>query len=183
MATPARAPARSRMAIDKYDEVRQLISIGKKNGYVLYDEIHNLLPGSIQSSEEIDDLLSTFERYGIKVYETSQRESLPMKKQPIEPYKGAEQMSPAPELNAVPVSVASTSLVPNNVLTSRVDYRATVSLLRLHIESLEKRLAQSEAELRGERAVTAAILATVRTAAGGPKQSEEARTQQPQLMQ
>ena len=54
---------------EKYDQVRQLINMGKERGYLLYDEVNDLLPAEIHSSEEIDDLLSTFERYGIDVYE------------------------------------------------------------------------------------------------------------------
>src|SRR6202034_3045584 len=38
-------------------------------GYLLYDEVNDILPAEVHSSEEIDDLLSTFERYGIDVYE------------------------------------------------------------------------------------------------------------------
>ena len=54
---------------DKYDQVRQLISIGKERGYLLYDEVNNILPPEVHSSEEIDELLSVFERYGIDIYE------------------------------------------------------------------------------------------------------------------
>jgi RNA polymerase primary sigma factor len=58
------------MAIeDKYDQVRQLIAMGKERGYLLYDEVNDILPAEVHSSEEIDELLSTFERYGIDVYE------------------------------------------------------------------------------------------------------------------
>ncbi len=54
---------------EKYDQVRQLIAMGKERGYLLYDEVNDILPAEVHSSEEIDDLLSTFERYGIDVYE------------------------------------------------------------------------------------------------------------------
>ena len=54
---------------EKYDQVRQLITMGKERGYLLYDEVNDILPAEVHSSEEIDDLLSTFERYGIDVYE------------------------------------------------------------------------------------------------------------------
>jgi len=54
---------------EKYDQVRQLITMGKERGYLLYDEVNDILPPEVHSSEEIDDLLSTFERYGIDVYE------------------------------------------------------------------------------------------------------------------
>ena len=54
---------------EKYDQVRQLIIMGKERGYLLYDEVNDILPAEVHSSEEIDDLLSTFERYGIDIYE------------------------------------------------------------------------------------------------------------------
>src|SRR6266852_3534103 len=43
--------------------------MGKEHGYLLYDEVNNMLPPKVQSWEQIDDLLSTFERYGINIYE------------------------------------------------------------------------------------------------------------------
>src|ERR1700676_1364322 len=43
--------------------------MGKERGYLLYDEVNDILPAEVPSSEEIDDLLSTFERYGIDIYE------------------------------------------------------------------------------------------------------------------
>ncbi len=54
---------------EKYDHVRTLIAKGKERGYLLYDEVSDVLPAEVQSSEEIEDLLSTFERYGIVIYE------------------------------------------------------------------------------------------------------------------
>jgi RNA polymerase primary sigma factor len=44
---------------EKYDEIRQLITIGKEKGYLLYEEVNELLPADITSSEELDDLFST----------------------------------------------------------------------------------------------------------------------------
>ncbi len=54
---------------EKYDAVKQLIAIGKERGYLLYDEVNDSLPAEVHSSEEIDDLLTTFERNGIEIYE------------------------------------------------------------------------------------------------------------------
>ena len=54
---------------EKYDQVRHLISIGKERGYLLYDEVNDILPPELHSSAEIDETLSAFERYGIDVYE------------------------------------------------------------------------------------------------------------------
>ncbi len=55
---------------EKYDEVRQLISIGKEKGYLLYDEVNELLPADITSSDELDDLFSTFSSAGIEVVDS-----------------------------------------------------------------------------------------------------------------
>jgi RNA polymerase primary sigma factor len=58
---------------EKYDEVRQLISLGKEKGYLLYDEVNELLPPDITSSEELDDLFSTFGNAGIEVVDSEQK--------------------------------------------------------------------------------------------------------------
>jgi RNA polymerase primary sigma factor len=55
---------------EKYDEVRQLISIGKEKGYLLYDEVNELLPSEITSSDELDDLFNTFGSAGIEVVDS-----------------------------------------------------------------------------------------------------------------
>jgi len=63
---------------EKYDQVSQLINTGKERGYLLYDEVNDILPVEVHSSEEIDNLLSTFERYGIDIYEDAEaKEELP----------------------------------------------------------------------------------------------------------
>ena len=55
---------------EKYDEVRQLITIGMEKGYLLYDEVNELLPADITSSDELDDLFSTFGSAGIEVVDS-----------------------------------------------------------------------------------------------------------------
>jgi RNA polymerase primary sigma factor len=55
---------------EKYDEIRQLIAIGKEKGFLLYEEINELLPTEITSSEELDDLFSTFGSAGIEVVDS-----------------------------------------------------------------------------------------------------------------
>src|SRR5262249_40557015 len=54
---------------DKYDDsVRKLIDIGKEKGYLLYDEVSDLLPPEIvASAEDLDDLFSLFGTAGIEV--------------------------------------------------------------------------------------------------------------------
>jgi RNA polymerase primary sigma factor len=57
---------------EKYDEIRQLIAMGKEKGYLLYDEVNELLPAAVTSSEELDDLFSTFSSAGIEVVDSEQ---------------------------------------------------------------------------------------------------------------
>ena len=52
---------------DKYDEVKQLIELGKEKGYLLYDEVNDLLPVNVTSSEELDEMFAVFRAQGIEV--------------------------------------------------------------------------------------------------------------------
>ena len=54
---------------DKYDEVKQLIDLGKEKGFLLYDEVNDLLPGNVTSSEELDEMFAVFRAHGIEVIE------------------------------------------------------------------------------------------------------------------
>ncbi len=58
---------------EKYDEVRQLITMGKEKGYLLYEEVNDLLPSEISSSDELDDIFSMFGSMGIEVVDSEQK--------------------------------------------------------------------------------------------------------------
>jgi len=58
---------------ERYDEVRQLVSMGKEKGYLLYDEVNEILPADITSSEELEDLFSLFGNAGIEVVDSEQK--------------------------------------------------------------------------------------------------------------
>ena len=55
---------------DKYDQVSKLITLGKEKGYLLYEEVNNLLPSDVRSPEDLDDLLVMFDNAGIEVLES-----------------------------------------------------------------------------------------------------------------
>src|SRR4026209_3029318 len=55
---------------ERYDEVRQLITVGKEKGYLLYDEVNEMLPSEITSSEDLDDLFNAFGSAGIEVVDS-----------------------------------------------------------------------------------------------------------------
>jgi RNA polymerase primary sigma factor len=60
-------------SLSKYDDsVQKLIDIGKEKGYLLYDEVSDLLPPEIgASTEDLDDLFSAFGTAGIEVIATA----------------------------------------------------------------------------------------------------------------
>ena len=58
---------------EKFDQVNKLIIMGKEKGYLLYDEVNDLLPSDVHSPEDLDDLLSTFESEGIEVLEAPRK--------------------------------------------------------------------------------------------------------------
>ncbi len=53
---------------EKLDQVRDLIDVGKERGYLLYDEVNDVLPAEEQTADEIDELFATFARNGIDIY-------------------------------------------------------------------------------------------------------------------
>ena len=58
---------------EKYDEVKELIHMGKERGYLLYDEVNDLLPEGICSSDELDSIFSLFGSAGIEVIDSEQK--------------------------------------------------------------------------------------------------------------
>ena len=58
---------------DKYDEVKELIHMGKERGYLLYDEVNDVLPEGVCSSDELDSIFSLFGTAGIEVVDAEQK--------------------------------------------------------------------------------------------------------------
>ena len=59
------------MSIDeKYDEIRQLIIIGKEKGYLLYEEVNDALPTDFISSEDLEDLFGVLGNAGIEIVDS-----------------------------------------------------------------------------------------------------------------
>ena len=58
---------------ERYDEIQQLIIVGKERGYLLFDEINELLPAGMSSSEELDELFASLGNAGIEVVESEDK--------------------------------------------------------------------------------------------------------------
>lgn len=63
------------MSIDeKFDEIKQLVYSGKEKGYLLYDEVNDVLPTEvINSSDDIDELFTVFDSAGIEVVDSEEK--------------------------------------------------------------------------------------------------------------
>jgi RNA polymerase primary sigma factor len=76
---------------DKFDEVRQLLVIGKEKGYLLYDEVNDLLPADLTASpEDLEELLAVFASAGIDLVDSEkgyklEREGIDRRDGPDEP--------------------------------------------------------------------------------------------------
>src|SRR5260221_12923262 len=63
---------------EKYVEVKQLIALGKEKGYLLYDEIYEVLPEEVTSlPEELDEIYIRFNDLGIDVVEDAEKQMAP----------------------------------------------------------------------------------------------------------
>lgn len=54
---------------DKAEQLKHLVHRGKTKGYVLYDEIDQVLPAGYEGGPELDDVLSELARNSIEVVE------------------------------------------------------------------------------------------------------------------
>src|SRR5579864_523515 len=60
---------------EKYVEVKQLIALGKEKGFLLYDEIYEVLPEEVTSlPEELDEIYIRFADLGIDVVEDAEKQ-------------------------------------------------------------------------------------------------------------
>src|SRR5438445_10794368 len=63
---------------EKYVEVKQLIALGKEKGFLLYDEIYEVLPEEVTSlPEELDEIYIRFADLGIDVVEDAEKQLAP----------------------------------------------------------------------------------------------------------
>jgi RNA polymerase primary sigma factor len=59
----------SRDIQEKLEQVRGLVKLGKEQGYLLHDQVNDVLAGEDHSPEEIDTIFSSLETEGIDIFE------------------------------------------------------------------------------------------------------------------
>ena len=62
------------------DEIHQLISKGRKQGYLLFAEIDKTFTDELDSEADFDDFLSSMDGYGIKILDSRQKEVVPRRR-------------------------------------------------------------------------------------------------------
>jgi RNA polymerase primary sigma factor len=72
------------MAKKNIEDMKQLIDLGKEKGFLTYDEVNDLLPPDIVSSEQIDDVMSMFGEMDIEIVESAQKVKIPKVKLELE---------------------------------------------------------------------------------------------------
>jgi RNA polymerase primary sigma factor len=58
---------------EKYEGIKELIILGKEKGYLLYDEVNDVLPDDINSSKDLDSIFYLFGEAGIEVIDSEQQ--------------------------------------------------------------------------------------------------------------
>ncbi len=62
------------------DDIDQLISKGRKQGYLLFEEIDKTFHDELDDDQKFDDFLSSMDDYGIKILDAKQRKIFPKRK-------------------------------------------------------------------------------------------------------
>ena len=55
------------------EEVQQLIDMGKEKGFLTYDEVNDMLPASMVSSEQLEDVMSMFGEMDIEIVDSDDK--------------------------------------------------------------------------------------------------------------
>ncbi len=62
------------------DEITELLSKGRKQGYLLFEEIDKTFQDELESEEDFDDFLSSMGDYGIRILDSKQRDIVPKRR-------------------------------------------------------------------------------------------------------
>ena len=74
------------------EKVKQLINRGKEKGYLTYDEVNDLLPPDIVSSDQIDDLMMMFGEMDIEVVDVARKVKVGKQREDVERLPAEEEV-------------------------------------------------------------------------------------------
>src|SRR6202140_3478471 len=135
---------------EKYVEVKQLIAIGKEKGFLLYDEIYEVLPEELTSlPEELDEIYIRFNDLGIDVVDDAEKQLTPTSTKGIQTIDGTieeKEMDQREEVQA-DIIAASSGIVDktNDPVRMYLREMGTVKLLDRQGEvDIAKRIEKGE---------------------------------------
>jgi RNA polymerase primary sigma factor len=132
------------MAKKNLDEVKQLIDLGKEKGFLTYEEVNDLLPPDIVSSEQIDDVMSMFGEMDIEIVESAQKVKISKIKLDLEEEEELE--GEQEEMEFEPGTLGRTS----DPVRMYLREMGSVSLLTREGEvEIAKRIEEGEKEMAG----------------------------------
>src|SRR5258708_31453212 len=153
---------------EKYDEVKQLTTLGKEKGFLLYDESYEVLPEEVTSlPEELDEIYIRFNDLGIDVVEDADKQPLAASAKTMVTIDGAieeKEMDQREEVQADIVAAASGIVdKTNDPVRMYLREMGTVKLLDRQGEvDIAKRIEKGERKvykpLSQNRIILAAIL-------------------------
>ncbi|MBI4496098.1 MAG: RNA polymerase sigma factor RpoD, partial [Deltaproteobacteria bacterium] len=74
------------------EKLKQLINMGKEKGYLTYDEVNDLLPPDIVSSDQIDDLMMMFGEMDIEVVDVAHKAAVTKQQEEVERLPSEEEV-------------------------------------------------------------------------------------------
>ena len=91
------------------DELRKLITLGEEKGFLTYDDVNDMLPSDVISSDQIDDIIILFGEKDIDIIDTDKGEKIILKKTAKEPVDSKESdyvtVTPVPGKTGDPVKM------------------------------------------------------------------------------
>jgi len=77
---------------EEMEKVKQLINMGKEKGYLTYDEVNDLLPPDIVSSDQIDDLMMMFGEMDIEVVDAAHKVKVAKQREEVDRLPAEEEI-------------------------------------------------------------------------------------------
>ena len=90
----------------RLEELKKLIALGKEKGRLTYEEVNNLLPEDVNSSEEIDEILTILGNENIEIVDSEEEKPVGAKDEKEEPEAVEGEPQEKPEEEAEPVRTA-----------------------------------------------------------------------------
>jgi len=74
----------------RLEDLKKLIALGKEKGRLTYEEVNNLLPEDVNSSEEIDEILTILRNENIEIVDSEEAQKQPSSREGGEEAEGPE---------------------------------------------------------------------------------------------